>query len=671
MMSANNDEPSAVNGRLRPRKASIALPSARSKSLRRLSKLERKLEKCINKPDPPSSSEFLCPYCDKKFASKKSVSKHVGSSHEQVKNGGVVACQFCSYADGGPLEAMRHMLAAHPDDYFACLDCRTRYTSSNELKAHKMNLCRKLKPHGKSNHNRNSLCQSKEKNETKKILSNKDSGQEVPEDESEYKGIVIACELKPTLADDPTDIESNITTNLILPTNKGMVGSGTMAGKGPVLVIDDVQWNKRMAGNLSFHNSEADQILSRLGVVHRSPGAASLPRSHTYKYIEETTKFEKCFDTVFYSKVASNVQENLEKFLDGSFNRTPLDPDNIIKTRKSKNLINTAEGFPILLSSEQFSRTVFGAYLPRAIAPRHKWKRDSIEHEKHIISADQLIRDSHANNCIVTLVSSLDIWTQLCMRRKFENKYNNTSFNERKTEKQQVISSELKEILESRELPSRAPSDAKCEKVVPRRQVAGEEFPWSLGLRPAASLQPPPQLPPALLSGEWVRPRCFVCCACGDHTRDPKALVTHFNAHHPTANVSHYDIAGELLCNDDSILKHLYVPSNQTPNRTRPLRGIRECTKCSKSISIEELHQHMLECAGDTPVVKRKCRYRPFGVRRRRPRMPDNVMRKKIRRNICKRNNTRQKNKIRSRSRLRSEVGDGEFLLLYIFWNCK
>lgn len=672
-MSAGEDDPlSGLNGRLRPRKSLVS--SSQNKAIRKFGgKIAQDRPKRISTPskaspnkqddlpvksDFSSTPQFLCPYCDKKFASKQTVSKHVRRMHFPAsKQDYSIPCLFCNQAEAES-NIIRHMVDSHPNQYFACLECHTRFPSTSELAEHKLNVCEKQKVPVY----RNKLRQKGAKKSKKSL--NVDGKNNFCKDDKDFRdghgfnGIVISCELKPSQVRDEADIEDNITTNLILPPSKNL-SNNPVIEKSAVIVLDDIQWNKRLPPNFSFQNTDPDQILSRLGVVHRSPRTNEYSRRDWIKAFDECTlKFERCFDTNFYSKVAGNVQENLSKFLDGSFNFNP-DPDNTIKTRKPKNVINAAEGFPILLACEQYSRSILDGYLPRAIAPKHKWKWDNLDNDKNL-SPDQIRRNSHINNCIVTLVSNLDIWTQLCMRRKFENKFNHGP-PEKKTEKQNIISKELKEILESREIPTTSQVAVKhAGKLMPHRE--GLDFPASLGLAPSA---PRYELQPSVLSGEWVRPRSYVCCACGSQTRDPRALSAHMSNDHPNASVQHYEIVGEPLLNAD-ILKHLYVPPTQMCNRTRPLRGFRDCTKCNKSISPEDLHQHMLDCAGDTPTVRRRqSRPRPFGVRRRRPRLPDNTIRKKIRKDIRGRQR-RQKSHMRPRPRPRSEVGDGKYCITLI-----
>lgn len=677
MSTADADDPSAVNGRLRPRKSSLGGPAGPPRGSRqaggtsgppRTSRPARKpnddktkkpaipVKKPPEKQDEPDKSlpylKSLCPYCSRRFGSRNSVTKHIARTHSSGSKVEPNQCQFCKHSEVEAADIVRHMVDSHPNQYFACLECHSRFASTAELAVHKLQICERQKPQSYRNKLR------------PKPAEGKSSADNEYPSAPDFNGIVISCELKPSQEQHTADIEDNITTNLILPPGKTShsLVSTSLLDKNAVIVLDDIQWNRRMPPNFTFHNSDADQILSRLGVVHRSPRASD--HSRWYKHIEDTTKFERCFDTSFYSKVASNVQENLNKFLDGSFNRFQLDPENVIKTRRAKNsvIINTAEGFPILLAHEQYSRNMFDSYMPRAIAPKHKWKWDSIESDRHPMNPDQIKRDSHVNNCIITLVSSLDIWTQLRMRRKFEAEFNISSFNEKNTDKQSVIVNELKEILESREIPHREVLSqvTKYAQQCPA-STSASEFPSSLGLMRATPQQ---SVPPAVLSGEWVRPRCYVCCACGEKAQDSKQLSIHIAAQHPVAQVAHYEVVGESLLSAD-ILKHLYVPPSQPVSRSRPLRGIRECTKCKKTTTLEELHQHMLECAGDTPAVRRKGRNRPFGVRRRRTRLPEVSLRKKVK---GLRSRQRQKNHMRPRPRIRTEVGDGKSSYTWLYW---
>lgn len=663
-MNTSEDEPSSgLNGRLRPRKSFVPSPQT-SKVTRKSDGKQDKAKKLTtptkttpNKPDDLSNKsdfsptpQFLCPYCDRKFASKQTLSKHARRMHfSNSKQDSFIKCLFCDVSEANSNQIIRHMLENHSDVYFACLHCHSRLPSMSELAEHKLNVCEKQKPSYRSKLRQKGSAGAKKTKKANVVVA-----EEKLFEDRRFNGVVISCELKPSQVHDGADIEDNITTNLILPPKS--LGNSSALEKNAVIVLDDIQWNKRIPPNFSFHNSDADQILSRLGVVHRSPRTAESNRRDWLRALDDSTqKFEKCFDTSFYSKVASNVQENLSKFLDGSFNFNP-DPDNTIKTRKSKNsvVINAAEGFPILLASQQYSRNLFDGYMPRAVAPKHKWKWDNLENDKNVLNPDQIKRDSHTNNCIITLVSRLDIWTQLSMRRKYEEKFN-IAPPEKKTQKRNNISKQLKEILESREIPT---TSAPVTKPMPKPTTSSRDldFPSLLGLTRTVEVA---EQPAAVLSGEWVRPRCYVCCACGAQTRDSRSLAHHIQEHHPHAQVQHYEIVGERLLDSD-IMKHLYVPPSQVCNRTRPSRGFRDCTKCSKSITLEDLHQHMLDCAGDTPTVRRRqCRYRPFGVRKRRPRLPDNTIRKKIRSDIRSRQK-RQKSHLRSRPKIRTEVGDGK-----------
>lgn len=663
----NQDEAvSGVNGRLRPRKTTVSDFKFSNRILRRSD--DKNVDDKAKKGLKPSQNEtifvptlpsthFLCPYCDKKFTLKQSLSKHTKRSHFYPLENDVIVitCQFCDHYEENAFDILKHMVDKHDNIYFACFDCKIRFSTSSELAEHKTSVCKKRKSQSIRSY-RDKLRQRCNPSISRNVSTENEESFMDSEDgifPDVFKSIVISCELKPTEAQDTTDIENNITANVILPQCKNVGNKGVLA-KNTVVLLDNIQWNKKLPPSFSFRNNDADQILSRLGVVHRSPRTGESTKREWYRNIEDVSKFEKCFDSTFYSKVSRNVNENLSKFLDGTLNRFNSE-DIIAKTRKSKGIvsINTIEGFPILLAPKQFSRVVFEGYIPRMITSKHKFKWDGNENDRLPLSVQSRIgshTDPHVNECIITLVSRLDIGTQLCMRRKFEKKFNN-SINSNKVDS---VGIELKEILESREIPTSSQFLININRPIEYENV--NDFPNYLGLIPST---PKYNMQPSVLSGEWARPRRYVCCACGDQTEDPKTLALHISNQHPNAQVSHYEIVGELLLNAD-ILKHLYVPPSHSGNRSRPVRGSKECTKCKKPITLEEFHQHMLECAGDTPIARRKCRYRPFGVRRRRPRLPDNRIRKQIRKELRNRQSRQKKRRPRPRPRNRSEVGDGE-----------
>ncbi|GLV38667.1 uncharacterized protein CBL_05666 [Carabus blaptoides fortunei] len=129
------------------------------------------------------------------------------------------------------------------------------------------------------------------------------------------------------------------------------------------------------------------------------------------------------------------------------------------------------------------------------------------------------------------------------------------------------------------------------------------------------------------LSGEWARPRIYICATCGLKLPNLKSLDDHKNANHPQIWCSHYEFVG----NQSQIYRHLSIPGLGKVGvvETLPATRIwqksdaRVCSKCSKQCQhLGELHKHMLECGGDWTwmLARKKCKYRPYGARTRRRR---------------------------------------------------
>ncbi|XP_014227066.1 uncharacterized protein LOC106652567 isoform X2 [Trichogramma pretiosum] len=143
----------------------------------------------------------------------------------------------------------------------------------------------------------------------------------------------------------------------------------------------------------------------------------------------------------------------------------------------------------------------------------------------------------------------------------------------------------------------------------------------------------------AELSGEWSRPRIYICEACADKYVTLKELEEHKQMAHPNVWCSHYEFSGDQR----ELYKHLVFlpqpsvnnPLNTSQIRTRQQSTLSEkvCTKCHKQYAIlAELHRHMLECGGDQVWLsglfgnsKKKNKWRPFGSRRRRRGMKRNI----------------------------------------------
>lgn len=129
------------------------------------------------------------------------------------------------------------------------------------------------------------------------------------------------------------------------------------------------------------------------------------------------------------------------------------------------------------------------------------------------------------------------------------------------------------------------------------------------------------------LTGEWARSRIYVCAACGLKLENVKQFLEHKSASHHYIWVQHYEFVG----NQSELYRNLSIPilgkvgvlENTQSCKVWKRSDSRLCTKCGKQCnSLGELHRHILECGGDWTwmLVRRKCKYKPFGAKSRRKR---------------------------------------------------
>lgn len=130
----------------------------------------------------------------------------------------------------------------------------------------------------------------------------------------------------------------------------------------------------------------------------------------------------------------------------------------------------------------------------------------------------------------------------------------------------------------------------------------------------------------AELSGEWSRPRVYICSTCSSRHLTLKEIEDHKLLSHPNVWCLHLEFSGDQI----EVYKNIFLPGQDIPIKVTNNLIIPDkiCTKCLKTCStLAELHRHMLECGGDQTWLlglfgngKKKCKWRPFGSRRRRQR---------------------------------------------------
>lgn len=362
--------------------------------------------------------------------------------------------------------------------------------------------------------------------------------------------------------------------------------------------------------------------------------------------------------------------------------------------------LNAITIFPTLLTSDQYGSDKIPHYSYGANAQTFKkiitknswkWKWDPIKKYKYCNEDGKIVRKIRSLQHVSPRdLSKLDIWTQLTMREKFDQFVSSLQSDvdlniERATrsERQKQIN-ELNMILDKRSFPDIESENKRCgpltneniedddetksdASVLKLCNTPPENFTENISESSQATqsdhsvlnnlglIKKAPEgssSSNSVLSGEWARPRCYICCICGRRADCLRLLEAHQASHHPHVNSTYYEIVGQELL-DTEVYKYLYLPGaklnqekalkndanmrslkklTQTPinmgrssrilrTTTRSIKSLeKECTKCKKMLAPSEFYRHILECAGDYGwmMAKKKCKYKPFGARRRR-----------------------------------------------------
>ncbi|XP_076756296.1 uncharacterized protein LOC143426607 [Xylocopa sonorina] len=571
-------------------------------------------------PSKPSSPtvRHLCLYCDRKFMSISLRQRHTERVHQQ--GGGrrsernsrksTQNCQYCSDKCTESLEGLfQHMVGSHGDKYHACLQCSTRYLTREALVGH-------MSEHHGVSIERNPQIQEK----TKEPSPCKELGNQSPRDRT-----------------------------------------------------DPSQSPKERRSEESDHEYRAESIL--LKPMLQMKDNFSNPGSPE-------------FDSSFYSSVSCNIRENLLHHLDGKLqtsSSTITSASSMVDSKPQQlqqqqsfyeHNVNQIQ-FPIDISltaatpvySKEYSSEEYENNSEYAQKPgkSNKSYPRRVSFEKY--NFPRKYDGKEQWTCSIKDLSKFDISTQLFLRKKQQLLKEHFSLNRlhqipilRPTETTDIIQDEhslssrsldesdtVDEALAEADSPDvdqilryegQKLTEGKSDEVKSSSSSSSSqstefstEFGNFLRLRKwdentsieAAKKQ---EVVYAELTGEWSRPRVYICGACASKHVTLRELEDHKVTSHPNVWCSHFEFSGDQR----ELYKHLFLPGKDMPTAKARTAILVEkvCTKCSKNCStLPELHRHMLECGGDQAWLlglfgngkkKYKWKWRPFGSRSRRRR---------------------------------------------------
>ncbi|XP_053663501.1 serine-rich adhesin for platelets [Anopheles marshallii] len=242
-----------------------------------------------------------------------------------------------------------------------------------------------------------------------------------------------------------------------------------------------------------------------------------------------------------------------------------------------------------------------------------KWKWDFVKKYKYVNENGRIVKKIKQPTVGLRDLSKLDMWTQLTMRTKHELfQHRRTSDDQRQLQassatkndsakeepmiiaevgatlrhEKRAMVEQLDQILDARLLPhidleqndqriikiepsDEHPIDDKAEINIPPMQCS-TLVPWSntqslsknmdfLHNLQLIQLNRHHQNSPVVLSGEWARPRCYICYGCGAKFNSLKQVEEHRIFRHPHVHSTFYEIVGRELI-EKRLYKHFFIP---------------------------------------------------------------------------------------------------------------
>jgi len=404
--------------------------------------------------------------------------------------------------------------------------------------------------------------------------------------------------------------------------------------------------------------------------------------------VENTQKNEILsteFDEDFYKNISLNVRVNLNSFIDGKndqlqlrrpvFDRISANENadekeaNDVPNHDEKEIheatnFELSTPFPALLTAEQYGFSDLNTKGRRQITKNSwKWRWDLIKKYKYVNEGGKIVKKVKQITTGLKDLSQLDLWTQLSMRSRYENLNNqngatefddglNDSLSTRMIKTQNI--EQLDTILDKRLMPEInieqlqqtlvkeeliEPSEEENEFNEEKINKEEEEILKTFRLK---KIDTSKATNPAL-SGEWARPRRFVCVDCGQEFDLMKSLNDHKNSEHPYVVSAHYEVVGRenleqklyknlflpkkalqakgnadaklLSINSDSKSNEASSSSDNSSNNFLMDQKEKECSKCMKTIKYSndmDIYRHILDCIEDRVWMqaKRRNKYR-------------------------------------------------------------
>uniref|UniRef100_A0A336M5G3 CSON010429 protein n=1 Tax=Culicoides sonorensis TaxID=179676 RepID=A0A336M5G3_CULSO len=564
--------------------------------------------------DVQNTNKILCLYCDRTFSNQKLHLKHTERAHKlsegrrssirntsnsSLNNNNSMSessptlsinvfsgCSFCTSNKLSPMVSddldmlFNHIVDSHNEKYFACRECTVRFINEDNLNSHLKNV-----------HN-----------------------QEIPQKQSSLpitKPLSVIVDFEDELIARMSAAKKDMDEVRLTRNAAKTMQDSHLSAKEQMLMRLGIAQHRSPRTRKGAKNRRGAPTEGNRSDTYRSSRSRSGRSSVTNinstdqnDFVIQRTKNEvlNCtFDEDFYETVSNNVRLNLSCHLDGKLDSSPTAPSplspvalcpavrstvvhNALLTTDSEiheaTSLSTSTVFPTLLTADQYGTSISttNKYKKPMTKNSWKWKWDLVKKYKYVNEGGKIVKKVKQPTSGLRDLSKLDMWTQLVMRKKHEDLI---TTNEQESSKDEICGSVRQEkrriveqlncILDKRLLPQinkeqdeqrvikPDPDEDDVENVpqpsTSNKPVAAKHIPDILKLLPAQ----PTAKSKLILSGEWARPRCYICFCCGAKFDTIKHLEEHKSGRHPHINCTHYEVVGRELI-EKQFYNNFYLP---------------------------------------------------------------------------------------------------------------
>ncbi|CAO1406689.1 unnamed protein product [Diamesa serratosioi] len=406
--------------------------------------------------------------------------------------------------------------------------------------------------------------------------------------------------------------------------------------------------------------------------------------SEAIEHVQKNEIVNVEFDEDFYKTIGLNIKVNLNNYIDGKIDSIPERKNRSVfdltacgtqPINKPATLIDNNDReiheatnfelstpFPALLTADQYGFGDNANKIKRQITKNSwKWRWDLIKKYKYVNEGGKIVKKVKQITTGQKDLSKLDMWTQLSMRTRYENHYNQLdSLNhDLPHQTSRLIKSknieDLNDILDRRIIPEI--TKEQHDQTIIKHEIVDPDENEEMKISTDETTDSVPDIlkmfnlvkskttptSNVVLSGEWARPRCYICYDCGQKFDLIKSLEDHKNSEHPYVVSAHYEIVGRENL-EKHLYKNLFLPkkalqtntharntaisndskSNETTEASTSSENSSkfttdqketECSKCLKMIkhsSEMDIYRHILDCIGDNVWLqaKKRMKYR-------------------------------------------------------------